>query len=208
MASRSAVITAHPWAVACFLRPALLLLGALVVYPIGFSLYRSLFDASGSSYVGLDNYRTMFTDPGIRKALQNNLIWIVVAPTVATALGLIFAVLTEKIRWATAFKLLIFMPMAISMLAAGIIFRLVYEADPDRGVANALAVSVHDPVSDGAPWPDAAPRPDGGLSEAGDGGVCPGQSGPGGFAGAAAPGAGEPAGRGERGAGTAGAGRQ
>jgi alpha-glucoside transport system permease protein len=170
MASRSAVIKAHPWAVACFLLPALLLLGALVVYPIGFSVYRSLFDASGSGYVGLDNYRTMFTDPGIRKALQNNLIWLTVAPTVATALGLIFAVLTEKIRWATAFKLLIFMPMAISMLAAGIIFRLVYEAEPDRGVANALAVSVHDTFADGAPWPNAAPRPDDGLSESGDGG--------------------------------------
>lgn len=163
--SRSAVIRAHPWAVACFLLPALLLLGALVVYPIGFSFYRSLFDAAGSGYVGLDNYRTMFTDPAIRKALQNNLIWIVVAPTVATALGLIFAVLTERIRWATAFKLLIFMPMAISMLAAGIIFRLVYEADPDRGVANAIAVSVHDTFSSGAPWPGAAPRPDGGLTE-------------------------------------------
>jgi alpha-glucoside transport system permease protein len=167
--SRSAVIRAHPWAVACFLLPALLLLGALVVYPIGFSLYRSLFDASGSGFVGLDNYRTMFTDPGIRKALQNNLIWIVVAPTVATALGLIFAVLTERIRWATAFKLLIFMPMAISMLAAGIIFRLVYEADPDRGVANAIAVSVHDTFAESAPWPGAAPRPDEGLTEEPDG---------------------------------------
>jgi alpha-glucoside transport system permease protein len=167
--SRSAVIRAHPWAVACFLLPALLLLGALVVYPIGFSLYRSLFDASGSGFVGLDNYRTMFTDPAIRKALQNNLIWIVVAPTVATALGLIFAVLTERIRWATAFKLLIFMPMAISMLAAGIIFRLVYEADPDRGVANAIAVSVHDTFAESAPWPGAAPRPDEGLTEEPDG---------------------------------------
>jgi alpha-glucoside transport system permease protein len=163
--SRSAVIRAHPWAVACFLLPALLLLGALVVYPIGFSLYRSLFDASGSGYVGLDNYRTLFSDSAIRKALQNNLIWIIVAPTVATSLGLIFAVLTERVRWATAFKLLIFMPMAISMLAAGIIFRLVYEADPDRGVANAVAVSVHDTFAAAAPWPGAAPRPDDGLSE-------------------------------------------
>lgn len=168
--SRSAVIRAHPWAVVCFLLPALLLLGALVVYPIGFSLYRSLFDASGTGFVGLENYQKIFTEPGIRKALQNNLIWIVVAPTVATALGLIFAVLTEKIRWATAFKLLVFMPMAISMLAAGIIFRLVYEADPDRGVANAIAVSVHDTFASGAPWPGAAPRPDDGISEMPDGG--------------------------------------
>ncbi len=161
----------RPWIVASFLLPALLLLGALVVYPIIFSLYRSLFDASGDGFVGFGNYQSLFTDPAIRKALQNNLIWIAVAPAVATGLGLIFAVLTERIRWATAFKLLIFMPMAISMLAAGIIFRLVYEADPDRGVANAVAVSVHDTFSEGAPWPGAHPRPDDGMSEEPDGAI-------------------------------------
>ncbi|MCE7082392.1 carbohydrate ABC transporter permease [Streptomyces sp. ST2-7A] len=160
---RPAVIRARPWAVACFLLPALLLLGALVVYPIGYSLWRSLFDAPGTGFVGLDNYREMFANPAIRRALQNNLIWILVAPAAATALGLIFAVLTERIRWSTAFKLVIFMPMAISMLAAGIIFRLVYEADPDRGVANAILVSVNDTFSEGAPWPDARPRPDSGF---------------------------------------------
>ncbi|GAA1932312.1 sugar ABC transporter permease [Streptomyces sodiiphilus] len=164
-----AVIRARPWAVALFLLPAMVLLGALVVYPIGYSVQRSLFDAAGTGFVGMDNYRELFTNPGIRQALQNNLIWIAVAPAVATALGLIFAVLTERIRWGTAFKLVVFMPMAISMLAAGIIFRLVYEADPDRGIANAVLTSVHDAFSEGAPWPDARPRPDGELAPGGDG---------------------------------------
>ncbi|NJP68565.1 carbohydrate ABC transporter permease [Streptomyces spiramenti] len=171
MAKDSGVLRGRPWVVACFLLPALLLLGALVVYPIVFSLYRSMFDASGDGFVGFGNYQSLFTDPAIRKALQNNLIWLAVAPAVATGLGLIFAVLTERIRWATAFKLLIFMPMAISMLAAGIIFRLVYEADPDRGVANAVVTSVHDSFAEGAPWPGAHPRPDDGLSEQPDGSI-------------------------------------
>ncbi|NJQ08113.1 carbohydrate ABC transporter permease [Streptomyces lonarensis] len=171
MAKDSGVLRGRPWVVACFLLPALLLLGALVVYPIVFSLYRSMFDASGDGFVGFGNYQSLFTDPAIRKALQNNLIWLAVAPAVATGLGLIFAVLTERIRWATAFKLLIFMPMAISMLAAGIIFRLVYEADPDRGVANAVVTSVHDSFSEGAPWPGAHPRPDDGLTEQPDGSI-------------------------------------
>lgn len=116
-----------------FLLPALVLLGALVVYPIGYSLYRSFFDQSGSSFAGLDNYKEIFTEDSILTAVKNNAIWVVVAPTVSTALGLIFAVLTERVRWGTAFKLIVFMPMAISMLAAGIIFRLVYEQDPERG---------------------------------------------------------------------------
>ncbi|MFF5569027.1 carbohydrate ABC transporter permease [Streptomyces sp. NPDC012623] len=142
-----------------FLLPALVLLGALVVYPIGFSVYRSFFDKSGNSFAGLDNYVQLFTDDTILTAVKNNAIWVVVAPTVATALGLIFAVLTERVRWGTAFKLIVFMPMAISMLAAGIIFRLVYEQDPSRGVANAVVVGVHDTFSDAAGYPKAHPLP-------------------------------------------------
>ncbi|MFI7276846.1 carbohydrate ABC transporter permease [Streptomyces sp. NPDC049879] len=169
MASGKAVIRARPWAVACFLLPALLLLGALVVYPIAYTVWRSLFDASGDGFVGLDNFTELFSNDSIRHALRNNLIWIVVAPTVATGLGLIFAVLTERIRWATAFKLIIFMPMAISMLAAGIIFRLVYEQDPDRGLANAVLTTVHDTFSGDSSWPDAEPRPDGPITAQDDG---------------------------------------
>ncbi|EXU86224.1 ABC transporter permease [Streptomyces noursei PD-1] len=152
-----------------FLLPALVLLGALVVYPIGFSVYRSLFDASGDGFVGLGNYGAMFSDEGIRTALRNNVVWVVVAPTASTALGLIFAVLTERVRWGTAFKLVVFMPMAISMLAAGIIFRLVYDQDPQRGVANAVWVGVHDTFAEPAPFPGAKPRPNADLRPSGGG---------------------------------------
>ncbi|KUO18496.1 ABC transporter permease [Streptomyces dysideae] len=140
-----------------FLLPALVLLGALVVYPIGYSVVRSFYDQSGSGFAGLDNYEALFTDDGIRTALKNNVIWVVFAPTVATALGLIFAVLTERIRWGTAFKLIVFMPMAISMLAAGIIFRLVYDQEPDKGVANAVWVGVHDTFAESSAFPKAHP---------------------------------------------------
>ena len=166
---RGSVVRSRPWVAACFLLPALLLLGALVAYPVVYSVYRSLFDASGSGFVGLDNYVEIFTDDGILTAVQNNLIWVVVAPSLATALGLIFAVLTERVRWGTAFKLIVFMPMAISMLAAGIIFRLVYEQDPDRGVANAVWTGVHDTFAETSPWPGAHPRADAELKPTGDG---------------------------------------
>ncbi|MEU2286493.1 sugar ABC transporter permease [Streptomyces sp. NPDC013178] len=153
---------------ALFLLPALVLLGALVVYPIGYSVVRSFYDQSGDGFAGVDNYKALFTDDGIRTALKNNVIWVVFAPTVATALGLIFAVLTERVRWGTAFKLVVFMPMAISMLAAGIIFRLVYDQDPDKGVANAVWVGVHDTFAQSSAFPKAHPgresplKPDGG----------------------------------------------
>ncbi|GGW66274.1 carbohydrate ABC transporter permease [Streptomyces xantholiticus] len=152
-----------------FLLPALVLLGALVVYPIGYSLYRSFFDQSGGGFAGLGNYVEIFTDDTILTAVKNNAIWVVVAPTVSTALGLIFAVLTERVRWGTAFKLIVFMPMAISMLAAGIIFRLVYEQDPERGVANAVWVGVHDTFAESAGFPRARPLPVHPLEAAGGG---------------------------------------
>ncbi|MER6104287.1 sugar ABC transporter permease [Streptomyces sp. NPDC001832] len=157
--SRKGVTGTRRVIAALFLAPALVLLGALVVYPIVYSVYRSLFDQAGTGFAGLDNYKALFTDDTIRTAVKNNAIWVVVAPTVSTALGLIFAVLTERIRWGTAFKLVVFMPMAISMLAAGIIFRLVYDAAPERGVANAVWVGVHDTFTESAGYPKAHPLP-------------------------------------------------
>ncbi|HEV2088314.1 MAG TPA: ABC transporter permease subunit [Cryptosporangiaceae bacterium] len=149
-----------------FLFPALLLLGAIVVYPILSTTARSLFGPDGSfftpgnrpEFVGLANYVAVFTSPATLTAFKNNAIWVVVAPTLVTVLGLIFAVLTERIKWASAFKLLVFMPMAISFLAAGITFRLVYDQNPDVGVVNAAVVTVHDVFVPPSDYPGARPR--------------------------------------------------
>lgn len=167
--SRRSVTGTRRTVAALFLLPALVLLGALVVYPIGYSVVRSFYDQSGGGFAGVDNYKALFTDDGIRTALKNNVIWVVFAPTVATALGLIFAVLTERVRWGTAFKLVVFMPMAISMLAAGIIFRLVYDQDPDKGVANAVWVGVHDTFAQASAFPKAHPGRDSPLEADGGG---------------------------------------
>ncbi len=153
-----------------FVFPALLLLGALVVYPVLFSVGRSFFDASGTRFVGGENYAEMFRDPATIKAIRNTTIWVVVAPALLTGLGLILAVLVEKVRWATAFKLLLFMPMAVSFLAAGIIFRLAYDEDPDKGVLNAAVVSVHDAFDGASTYPTARARDGQGLTKAADGG--------------------------------------
>ncbi|AWW40181.1 ABC transporter permease [Streptomyces sp. AS58] len=153
-----------------FVLPALLLLGALVVYPVLFSVGRSFFDAAGTRFVGADNYTEMFSDPATLKAVRNTAIWVVVAPTLLTGLGLVLAVLVEKIRWATAFKLLLFMPMAVSFLAAGIIFRLAYDEDPDKGVLNAAVVGIHDTFQGTAGYPTARARDGQGMAEEKDGG--------------------------------------
>jgi len=147
------------WLALGFLAPALVLLGFIVVYPIVFTVVRSLFDAVGDTFVGVHNYTTMFTDHQTLVSLRNTVIWVVVAPTVVTVLGLLFAVLTERIRWSAAFKVIVFMPMAVSFLASGVIFRLVYQQNPDQGVANAIITSVHDVFTDSSAYPGAKSRP-------------------------------------------------
>ncbi|WP_329234795.1 ABC transporter permease subunit [Actinoallomurus sp. NBC_01490] len=146
------------WLALGFLLPALLLLGALVAYPIIYTAIRSFFDATGKKMVGLDNYTAIFTDHDSLLAVRNTAIWVVIAPTVVMILGLLFAVLTERIRWSTAFKMVVFMPMAVSFLASGVIFRLVYEQDPSMGVANAVITSIHDTFAGGSRYPGATVR--------------------------------------------------
>lgn len=153
-----------------FLGPALVILAVLVLWPIVNTVWLSLHDAGGKNWVGLHNYVTMFTSSDTRRAITNNVIWVVVAPTVITVLGLIFAVLTERIRYSTAFKTILFMPMAVSFLSAGVTWRLVYDQSPDRGVLNAIVVAVHDVFKPASPYPGVHPRDGAVLGDNGDGG--------------------------------------
>ena len=152
------------WAAMAFLAPALVLLGVLVAYPVMYSLWRSLYDAAGTNFLGLGNYATMFTDPATFVAIRNNVIWVAVVPVTVTILGLIFAVLMERIKWSIAFKLIVFMPMAISMVAAGVIFRTAFQENPQLGAANASLVGIHDAFGGGAAYPNARPRESTGSS--------------------------------------------
>jgi len=146
-----------------FLAPALVLLGALVVYPMVYTGVRSFYNASGEKFIGWDNYVTMFTSASTFTAIRNNIIWVIVAPISCTLIGLVFAVLLDKIRWSTAFKLIIFMPMAISMLAAGVIFRGMFQEDPQIGVVNAAVVAAKSAFTNQSAYPGAKPRNEAGL---------------------------------------------
>jgi len=76
--------------------------------------------------------------------VKNNLLWVLIVPALVASIGLVFAVLMERVSWAVAFRTAVFMPMAISAFAAGITWRIVYQQDPNLGVANAAVKSVHD----------------------------------------------------------------
>ncbi len=158
------------WMALLFLAPALLLLGAILVYPT-IDTFAQSFQDPQRRFIGLDNYRQIVETERIRTAIQNNAIWVATAPAIITGLGLVLAVLTERVRYSTAIKIIVFMPMAISFLATGVIWRLMYEESPDRGLLNAAVGTVSDTVNPPGLYRGARPLPETGLEQAANGTV-------------------------------------
>ena len=147
-----------------FLAPAAILLLVMVVYPTVYTVIRSFFgkDAKegflpSGDFAGLENYKALFTTDILVTAIKNSAIWIAVAPAAVTAIGLVFAVLTERISWAVAFKTIVFMPMAISLFATGVIWHLMYLKDPSQGAVNAGIGAVKSWISPPGALSSAAP---------------------------------------------------
>jgi alpha-glucoside transport system permease protein len=121
-----------------FLAPAAFFLLIWIVYPAISTIYRSFFDSTGDEFVWFENYTNLFTNDRTLNAIKNNFLWLLIVPAFVTAIGLIFAVLTERVRWSVAFKTAVFMPMAISAFAAAVIWRVMDQKDPDIGAVNAM----------------------------------------------------------------------
>jgi alpha-glucoside transport system permease protein len=145
---------------AAFLAPAVLLLVVWIVYPMFHTTYRSFFNRSGDEFVGLDNYGEIFSEDTLVTAIKNNVLWVLFVPAFVTAIGLVFAVLVERVRFSVAFTTVVFMPMAISLFAAGVIWRVMYEKDPDAGAVNAAVGVVKDSFSNPGSISDARPSTD------------------------------------------------
>src|SRR5437588_10513860 len=136
-----------------FLLPAILVLCVWMVYPAVYTIVRSFYGQQGyiGNWVGIDNYKALFTTSALTTAIKNNAIWVGVVPALVTAIGLIFAVLTERVRWSVAFKTVVFLPMAISLFAAGVIWRVMDQEDPHVGALNSGIGAIHDAFSPPGP---------------------------------------------------------
>jgi len=137
------------WQLTWFLLPAILLLAVGLIWPAVRTTGLAFLDNSGN--VSFDNFVWMFTQPSAIRTLINTVIWVLFVPTISTALGLAYAVWIDKSRGERFYKALVFMPMAISFVGAGIIWRFVYEyrsAGRDQiGLLNAMVVGLGgDPV--------------------------------------------------------------
>lgn len=129
-----------------FLGPALLVMAVYLVYPTCATLWLSFQDASGDSFAGLRNWRWLATDAGFRAALGNTLLWLLVVPAAATSLGLLAAGVTESRGWGRLARAVIFMPMAVSFVGAGVVWKFVYDARPPQeaqiGLLNAVVTAL------------------------------------------------------------------
>ncbi len=128
----------RPW---LWLAPALIFLSVFLVYPAIYTVVLSFLGPDSKRFVGLDNYRYLFDDRAMLTALRNNALWLVLFTGLTVLFGLLIAVLTDRVRYESVSKAIIFMPMAISFVAAGVIWRFMYDyrppGTPQTGAVNA-----------------------------------------------------------------------
>jgi alpha-glucoside transport system permease protein len=121
-----------------FVGPAVVLLAWYLAVPTVRTLYASFFDSNTVNFVGLQNYITVFSQRQMVEAWTNNLLWILVGTALVVIFGLLIAILADRSKFESTAKSLIFMPMAISMVGAGVIWKFIYDNNPDIGLLNAI----------------------------------------------------------------------
>jgi len=144
-----------------FVGPALVILSVFLIYPVINTILISFKDAQGEAFVGLDNFRFVFTDESMLRSIRNTAGWVILVPLFAVSIGLAFATLADRLRRGEAVaKSLIFLPMAISFAGASVTWRLIYSFRPEGfgtniGLLNGILTGLGQaPVSwiDLQPW--------------------------------------------------------
>jgi len=150
-----------PW---LYILPALAVILIFVVYPTLNTAVLSFRDRTGENSASADciagdpcwgafeNYRYAITHPDMVQALRNNALWLLLMVPTTVAAGLLIAVLADRVRYESLVKSIIFMPMAISFIGAGVIWRFMFHIETGSGeqigVFNALLTEVgFDPVA-------------------------------------------------------------
>jgi alpha-glucoside transport system permease protein len=129
----------RPW---MWLAPGFVLLAGFLVYPVLHTFFLSFLNSDSSRFVGLDNFRYIFTARSMLTVLRNNVLWLSAFPCATVTIGLAIAVLTDRVRYQWAVKAAVFVPMAISLVAAGVIWKFMYQYQPagaaQTGTVNSL----------------------------------------------------------------------
>ena len=141
----------RPW---LWVAPAFLFLITFMIYPTIRTFIDSLMNRNSRQFVGFDNYLKLFGRDSFWQTLLNNGLWIVFFTAIVVSVGLIIAVLADRVRYETVVKTVIFIPMAISFVAAGVIWGFMYNYDPKIGTVNAVVQGLGgSPVTFLLEWP-------------------------------------------------------
>lgn len=131
-----------------FVGPALAILAWFLAIPTLRTLYDSFMDANSFNFVGLANYIYAFTDRVMLEAFRNNLLWLVFGTSFSVGIGLLIAILADRSRFESVYKAIIFMPMAISFIGAGVIWKFIYSYKgtgsgiQEIGLLNAIVIAL------------------------------------------------------------------
>lgn len=144
-----------PW---FYVLPSLLIMAIFVVYPTLNTIYLSFMDRAGTQPASVDcpagapcwgifeNYRYALTNPEMTTALRNNAMWLILMVPATVILGFLFALMADRVKYESLAKSIIFMPMAISFIGAGIIWNFVYSFESDAtqqvGLLNSIIVGL------------------------------------------------------------------
>ena len=128
-----------------FIAPAFIVLFVFIIFPVFETIRLSFFDKRGEVFVGIYNFAWAIKDPDFRRSILNNFGWLLIVPTLSTFFGLVIANLADRVWWGTIAKSIIFMPMAISFVGAGVIWKFIYDyrgpGDEQIGLLNAITVA-------------------------------------------------------------------
>lgn len=133
------------WLALLWIAPAVILILAFFIYPLIQTLIFSFENADSSAFVGFKNYKFIGTDSAMLEALRNNLLWLVLGTILTVGLGLIVAVLVDRVKIEAIIKSALFVPMAISFVGASVIWKFVYDYSPQIGLLNAFLGLFHVP---------------------------------------------------------------
>lgn len=127
-----------------FLLPGFGLMSLMLLYPTVQTIVYSFANQDSTTWVGFKNYKDVFGDQGFRESIFNNFLWLLIVPATTVALGVVVAVLADKLspQGEKMAKSAIFLPMAISFVGASAIWGLVYAWNPEgskqTGLLNAM----------------------------------------------------------------------
>lgn len=126
------------WLALLWIAPAVILILLFFIYPLLQTIIFSFENADSTTFIGLKNYQFIFTDSAMLEALRNNLLWLVLGTLLTVGLGLVVAVLIDRVKIEGVVKSALFVPMAISFVGASVIWKFVYDYSPQIGLLNAF----------------------------------------------------------------------